>query len=441
MEDMRSGEREARRKASRTLQSNAGLAVVDPWNLPRLFVMPKDQRTSSLRTHSGYWKEKEDEFIAIRSEGGGEASSSPSSSPCYQGVRRTLEFYERNGTKTDWVMHEYNDLDDDMFLREDVVIRKVFTRDREKNKQHTDEVPYYFKSFDRVLEECHERLANDDGESDGDVWQYFTRIKTKDPDVVYAACHCCDRVLRAPSNNGTSHLRRHRKTKACACHSNPSSTAEDQEILRELRANLNLYTQGKMEGRVVNSPELNASVDPWDLPTPRYCTSSLSWKTSQGFWKETKSNDKLIAIRIGQLPGSMVFRKLIQIFKDALKELETMWNGDNDEEERYIGEREEEVKAHMSTLLRDCLLGEVVQGDQSRVGKRKRTGGALEGGSEVWLYFTKIYTTDPNRVYAVCHSCDRGYKGHSKNGTSHLKRHNKTCSSKHRKRTGEGRMR
>jgi hypothetical protein len=34
----------------------------------------------------------------------------------------------------------------------------------------------------------------------------------------------------------------------------------------------------------------------------------------------------------------MVFRKVIQIFKDAVKELERMWNGDDDgEEERYIG--------------------------------------------------------------------------------------------------------
>ncbi|PUZ67609.1 hypothetical protein GQ55_3G449700 [Panicum hallii var. hallii] len=494
MEDMRSGRWERRRIAYRTLQANAGLAEADPWDLPRRFAMPKDQRTSSLRTHSGYWEEKEDEFIAIRSRGGGEGSSSPSSSPCYEGVRRTLEFYEHNGTKTDWVMHEYYHLGADMFLQDDMVLRKVF------NKKHTDWVHSGLKFVDRVMEAYHETLAEHvmqslrggcqeaesgcgefptasaapDGESD-DVWQHFTRINTKDPDVVYAACHRCDRVLRAHSKNGTSHLRRHRKTKTCTCNNNPSSTTEDQESLRELRANLDLYKQGgKMEGRVVDSPDLNASVDPWDLPTPRYFTSSLSRKTHQGRWEEIKSNDKLIAIRIGQLPvpqyaglkralefhqddgtktdwimleyhqvddyntrdllleGSMVFRKVIQIFKDAVKELERMWNGDDEEEERYIGEREEEVEACMSTLLRDCWLGEVGQSDQSRVGKRKRTG-APEGGSEVWLYFTKIYTMDPDRVYAVCHSCDRGYKGHSKNGTSHLKRHNKTCSSKHRK--------
>ena len=86
----------------------------------------------------------------------------------------------------------------------------------------------------------------------------------------------------------------------------------------------------------------------------------------------------------------------------------------------------------MSTLLHDCLLGEVPQGDQSGVRKRKRTGGT-EGGSKVWLYFTKIYTTDPKQVYAVCHCCDRGYKFHAKNGTSQFIRHNKSCSSKRQK--------
>jgi len=134
-----------------------------------------------------------------------------------------------------------------------VVFRKVF------NKKHTDQVPYYSKGVDVDLEvyldaalanpehkdmmadlqsamlhfyyfcvpeltswrgldkERYERRkfltasAAPDRESSDDVWQHFTRINTKDPDVVYAACHHCDRVLRAHSKNGTSHLRRHRK--------------------------------------------------------------------------------------------------------------------------------------------------------------------------------------------------------------------------------------
>lgn len=60
----------------------------EPWNL-------------KLQTLSGYWKEKEDDFTAIRNDGKGLFS------PFYEGVRRTLEFYEHSGTKTDWVIHEY----------------------------------------------------------------------------------------------------------------------------------------------------------------------------------------------------------------------------------------------------------------------------------------------------------------------------------------------
>ena len=116
MEDMRSGRWEERSKLYRMLQANACLAEVDPWDLPPQFAMQKDQMSSSLRTYSGYWKEKEDEFIAIRSKRG-EVSSSPSSPPSYQGLRRTLEFYEHNGTKTDWVIHEYNLLDDHLIIQ------------------------------------------------------------------------------------------------------------------------------------------------------------------------------------------------------------------------------------------------------------------------------------------------------------------------------------
>jgi len=146
-EDMRSGKWERRRRLYRTLQANAGLAEVDPWDLPPRFAMPKEPGSSSLRTQSGYWKEKEDEFKAIRSDGGGGegSSSASSSSPSYQGLRRTLEFYEHNGTNTDWVIHEYNLIDDHLTLtvktleysrrlqlHDDIVYRKVF------KKTHTD---------------------------------------------------------------------------------------------------------------------------------------------------------------------------------------------------------------------------------------------------------------------------------------------------------------
>ncbi|XP_039802396.1 uncharacterized protein LOC120666589 isoform X2 [Panicum virgatum] len=310
-----------------------------------------------------------------------------------------------------------------------------------------------------------------DGQSD-DVWQHFTRIKTKDPDVVYAACHRCDRVLKAHSKHqGTSQLRRHLNTKTCTCSNNPSSTAEDQEILRELRVNLDLYKQGKMEGWV-DSPDLNGSVDPWDLSSPRYCTNSLSLKTHQGRWEEIKSNDKLIAIRMGQLPVPQyaglkrtlqfyhddgtkmdwimleyhqvdvyntpdLLLEVIQIFKDAIKELERMWNGDDDNsEDCYIGEREEEVAACASTLFRDCLLGEGVQGDQSRVGKRKRTGAPQGLLRKVHQKFGCTSLRFTPQIQTGCMQCATLVIGvtrfarKSKNGTSQFIRHNKSCSSK-----------
>jgi hypothetical protein len=96
----------------------------DPWDLPAYFLLRKN-KWKSLRTYSGYWKEKEEELTAIRSAGG---SSSSSASPSYAGVRKTLEFYLNDGTrggegtKTQWIIHEYHHLrkDDDgeaLFLR------------------------------------------------------------------------------------------------------------------------------------------------------------------------------------------------------------------------------------------------------------------------------------------------------------------------------------
>jgi len=91
----------------------------DPWDLPPYFLLRKNE-WKSLRTHSGYWKEKEEELTAIRSAGE-PSSSSSSASPSYVGVRKTLEFYLKDGTrggegtKTDWIIHEYHHLrkDDD----------------------------------------------------------------------------------------------------------------------------------------------------------------------------------------------------------------------------------------------------------------------------------------------------------------------------------------
>lgn len=44
----------------------------------------------------GTGRRKKDKHIAIRDD-----------APSYLGVRRTLEFYNHDATKTDWVIHEY----------------------------------------------------------------------------------------------------------------------------------------------------------------------------------------------------------------------------------------------------------------------------------------------------------------------------------------------
>ncbi|CAL4891420.1 unnamed protein product [Urochloa decumbens] len=503
-------------------QVNARLADLDPWHLPLRFLIKESWK--SRRTHSGYWKRVGS--TAIRSEGDG--SSSPSGSPSYRGWKVTLEFCLKDGTKTDWVMHEYWQNatykgGPAWFLKENLAICKVFQKCTERGRPscphgntETSVNAKASHSSDMILDSTKEQAREDDdmmrwtelnlmklylltgGErfylykedpgrllksvdlggsesrsgsaerptgSDAPngkskVWQNFTKIYTKDPDVVYAACHRCDKLLSAHSKNGTSHLRNH--CEKCSGH-NPS-TAEDQEMLRQLRAILDTYKQG-----TVDSMEVNANLDPWELQsTPCYVTSSLGWETHQGCWKEIKK--ELTAIRMEQLlvpkylglrrtlefhhnngtkmdwwimheynqvdecrpphlflQGDMVFRKVFYYDKakvtEAFREMDRWLN-----DQVYCNGEQEE--------LRCCFSGEGVQSEQSRPGKRKRTG-ASDGSSDVWFNFSKVYTADPDKVYAVCHFCDIVFGGHSKNGTSHLKRHNEKCSSKHHKREEE----
>ncbi|KAJ1266007.1 hypothetical protein BS78_08G117700 [Paspalum vaginatum] len=507
---------------SQLLQVNADLAKRDPWLLPSSpFITTK--KSSNLQTHSeettedkaitfadlwpnpwtysgGSWKEKGNKLTAVRYQGKG------SGSPSYLGIKTTKVFCDKYGNETEWFEHEYQLLDahknkPGLVLQEDLVCRKVF-----RNCSHGDEARHLSKKSrvarcQRVLAErklnqadlqsgeepsgsrdCLHACAPHNGETEdlreggsssrpaaprnkeSDVWQHFTKIYTKDPEVVHAVCHGCDKVFNAHSKiDGTSHLRRHRL--ACSGHS-PCWSAEDQKILQDLRQAHDLYQQEKME----IDADLT-KLDPLDpLSSSGYVTSST---THQGCWKEIRK--WRTAIRTDQFPvsppryggmkralqsqgqdgnkmayimieiqlvddynppclflqGAVVFRKVFQNLKDMISdsfsELDKCLNAEDDDEEYYNDVHEDEVQAY-TTTLQDCLVSEV---DQSRSGKRKRTS-APHGGSDVWLNFTRIYTSDPNRVYAVCHFCDICYNGHPKNGTSHLKRHNEKCSSKHR---------
>ncbi|XP_066338780.1 uncharacterized protein [Miscanthus floridulus] len=550
----------------------------DPWDLPPYFL--RKNKWKSLRTHSGYWKEKEEVRIAIRSAGESSSSSS-SASPSYVGVRKTPEFYLEDGTrggegtKTDWVIHEYHHLgkfDDgaDLFLRKDVVLSKVF----KKCKNRTDHASSLYRQVESCVEaykklkrvHCSRRDNNCGNKSDiiletkgldlpkiahinlahscqhasssyerirmsewlrehfgvhcgphgksDNVWKHFTKIRSaNDPDEVYAACHLCDKVLKAhPKKHGTSHLKRHILTCSSTC-TNPS-TDEDREMLHLLRTALdNPYEQQKIDVKLDCQEDLT-QLDPWDLnltcPTPWYVTRSSNRQTQGGHWKEI--NKEFTAIRMDQkgcwkhidkeiaaiqmvpvpqymglrrtlefhhqdgrkmdwimleyqqlddiqspallLQGGKVIRKVFRYDKDAVSsafiELDRWLNGDDDDEGHSNGEGVNTDNTMPSDYMdTPCSVFTLDEGTNTETAtsssdymdtpvdrKRKRTGAASSRKSEVWMHFTKIHDTDCAVVYVVCHSCDRGYgSGRSTNGTSHLWRHNKSCTSKPR-RTG-----
>ena len=76
----------------------------DPWELGRLWFITSKKFGSDEKTRRGFWKEKDNEFTAIR---GDQWQQPAQRRPVYIGFKRTLEFYMNDGTKTDWLMHEY----------------------------------------------------------------------------------------------------------------------------------------------------------------------------------------------------------------------------------------------------------------------------------------------------------------------------------------------
>ncbi|XP_062202924.1 NAC domain containing protein 52-like [Phragmites australis] len=232
---------------------NAGLAQLDPWDLqlPQCYVMTKQEGCCSRQqTQLGYWKDCG--RIAIRPN---------ALSPEYTGHRMTYEFHMEDGTKTNWLMYEYSLLEKDkcrrrFVLQDDQVVRKVFhkygdgvARSLKKlygvlnNSDEEEEYKYNNGEPDddrlhRCIASFRDCLLNHvpsnqkrpgkrrrSTATDGklDVWQHLTKIYTTDPDVVFAVCHYCDKLFKAHSKNGTTHLRRH--SKKCSCkHQQQSSS-------------------------------------------------------------------------------------------------------------------------------------------------------------------------------------------------------------------------
>ncbi|RLN28610.1 uncharacterized protein C2845_PM05G03710 [Panicum miliaceum] len=252
----------------------------DPWELDRSWFIMSKKFGSDEKTRRGYWKEKDNEFTAIR---GDQWQQPAQRRPVYIGFKRTLEFYMNDGTKTEWLMNEFAMIhqsdDGHFFLKEEVVISEVFKKDKDANLRPP---PMHPQNFPR-------EMANDNGDqqqgdreeaepnrdnvaphgdhpprhgadlqaptgkrmrsvdpsssiriSESEVWQQLTRVYVEAPKeaglsssrrkdgkkLAYAVCHHCDRVLRASSRNGTSSLRRH--AEGCQCrHSSQQARARD----------------------------------------------------------------------------------------------------------------------------------------------------------------------------------------------------------------------
>jgi len=76
----------------------------DPWELRRLWFITSKKFGSDEKTRRGFWKEKDNEFTAIR---GDQWQQPAQRRPVYIGFKRTLEFYMNDGTKTEWLMNEF----------------------------------------------------------------------------------------------------------------------------------------------------------------------------------------------------------------------------------------------------------------------------------------------------------------------------------------------
>ncbi|KAL6623522.1 hypothetical protein ACP70R_033401 [Stipagrostis hirtigluma subsp. patula] len=416
------------------------LARVKPGTLPRCFVRTRPKDSSSWGTWWGDWKVKEGTFTAIREDG-------PS---LYGGAKRTLVFHSDKGDDVSmqgWRMHEY------------YLIHEHQNHD------------LYLETRTDLGQSRSMRSRCSDGKSE--VWQHFTKIHTEDPDVVYAACHCCDRMFKAHSKkDGTNHLKRHSE----ACRHKRHIHEEHERYLQEM--------EERKPGLCVFNADLDR-IDPKNLP-PCFImgqTNQPSLDTQSVLWKEKKRAVIAIRRRHHQVdtdpPSYCAVKKTLEFHQrwpdgsstktdwlmnkyfelhpcsgrpdDFIIREETVmclvFQKDKDgqpsvfkdlkrlldlEEEEYKGELcpelEDELNKYM-TSFGDCLLEEGASSDQVPPAKRPRHG-ASHGKSGVWHHFSKIFNKDHVLLYGVCHSCRKMLKALVKNGTTSLIRHNEKCSPK-----------
>jgi hypothetical protein len=86
------------------IHDDDSLPRLDPWELDRSWFINSKKFGSDEKTRRGYWKEKDNEFTAIR---GDQWRQPAQRRPVYIGFKRTLEFYMNDSTKTEWLMNEF----------------------------------------------------------------------------------------------------------------------------------------------------------------------------------------------------------------------------------------------------------------------------------------------------------------------------------------------
>ncbi|PUZ67616.1 hypothetical protein GQ55_3G450300 [Panicum hallii var. hallii] len=260
------------------IDDDDSLLRLDPWELDRKWFIICKMFGSDEKTRRGYWKEKDNEFTAIR---GDQWQQPAQRRPVYIGFKRTLEFYMNDGTKTEWLMNEFAMIhqsdDGHFFLKEEVVISEVFKKDKDANlrpRMHPqncpremanengeqgdredepnrddntaspgDRPPRHGAARSDLQASTGKRMRPDDDPSgsirvsESEVWQQLTRVYVEVPKeagssrrkdgkkLVYAVCDLCDRVFRASSKNGTSSLRRH--AEGCQCRHSSQARARD----------------------------------------------------------------------------------------------------------------------------------------------------------------------------------------------------------------------
>jgi hypothetical protein len=123
------------------------LTQLDPWDLNLTHPTPwYVTRSFNRQTQGGHWKEINKDFTAIRmdQQGGWKDIDKEITViqkdhqlhmqvPQYMGLRRTLQFHHQDGSKVDWIMLEYQQLDD---MESPVLLLQVINMDHSLTSEY-----------------------------------------------------------------------------------------------------------------------------------------------------------------------------------------------------------------------------------------------------------------------------------------------------------------